>query len=54
MMMLDAEAWAKYKGFDCAYVSSWNHVVGFYKKCGYIVDENEHYDADLPQLKKYF
>ena len=32
-MMLDAEKWAKAKGFNTAYLCSLND--GFYKKCGY-------------------
>ena len=33
--MLDAEKWAKVKGFNAAYVSSLTRTEDFYKKCGY-------------------
>ena len=35
-MMLDAEAWAKNNGFNCFYVSPFDEVENFYKRCGYI------------------
>ena len=47
-MMLDAEFWARNKGFSCLYVSCDYDVVGFYKKCGYIVDK----DDDHPQFTR--
>ena len=34
-MILDAEKWAKVKGFNAAYVSSLTRTEDFYKKCGY-------------------
>ena len=40
-MMLDAEKWAKNKGFDAAYVWSINHE--FYKKCEYSEIESDGY-----------
>ena len=33
-MMLDAEKWAKAKGFNTAYL--WSINDNFYKKCGYL------------------
>ena len=34
-MMLDAEKWAKAKGFDSAYLWSYTRTEDFYIKCGY-------------------
>ena len=34
-MMLDAEKWAKVKGFNAAYLCSVSSAENFYKKCGY-------------------
>ena len=34
-MMLDAEKWAKVKGFNAAYLNSYTHTEDFYRKCGY-------------------
>ena len=51
-MILDAETWAKNKGFNCYYVSSLNHTVGFYKSCGYLVEDNGRYGNELTTLKK--
>ena len=50
--MLDVEVWAKNKGFNCFYVMSRNSTVGFYKSCGYIVQENRKHGDSLTTLKK--
>ena len=34
-MMLDAEKWAKAKGYNTAYLCSFTEARDFYKKCGY-------------------
>ena len=34
-MMLDAEKWAKAKGFNAAYLIPVSEARDFYKKCGY-------------------
>ena len=34
-MLLDAEKWAKVKGFNAALLKSFTHTEDFYKKCGY-------------------
>ena len=34
-MMLEAEKWAKVKGFNTAYLWSYTRTEDFYKKCGY-------------------
>ena len=34
-MMLDAEKWAKMKGFECVCLSSLKEAENFYKKLGY-------------------
>ena len=34
-MMLDAEKWAKVKGFNAAYLNSYTHTEDFYRKCSY-------------------
>ena len=34
-MMIDAEKWAKVKGFNAAYLRSYTHTKDFYIKCGY-------------------
>ena len=33
--MLDAEKWAKVKGFNAAYLISYTKTEDFYKKCNY-------------------
>ena len=51
-MILDTEIWAKNKGFNCFYVSCYDDVVEFYKKCGYEVDEEDDLTDDFTTLKK--
>ena len=34
-MILEAEKWAKVKGFNAAYLNSYTHTEDFYRKCGY-------------------
>ena len=34
-MILEAEKWAKVKGFNAAYLWSYTGTEDFYKKCGY-------------------
>ena len=46
-MMLDAESWAKNKGFNCFYVKSWSEALDFYKKCGYVVNDDLYDDDGL-------
>ena len=42
-MMLDAEKWAKAKGFNTAYLCSIND--DFYKKCGYSEIKSGYYSS---------
>ena len=46
-MILDAEKWAKVKGFNAVYLISTFGARGFYKKCGYKQIESG-------ELKQYF
>ena len=48
-MMLEAERWATEKGFKSFYVSPSYNVKNFYKKCGY-VDEDEKINCKGPKF----
>ena len=44
-MMLNAEKWAKKKGFDCVYLFSLAKTEDFYKKCGYLEVQSGEYEG---------
>ena len=44
-MMLDAEKWAKVKGFNAAYLCSVSDARDFYKKCGYEELKSDDYEG---------
>ena len=46
-MMVDAEKWAKMKGFNTAYLFSVSEAKDFYKKCGYSETKSGHYEGWL-------
>ena len=55
-MMLDAETWAKDRGFNCFYLYSPKINMGFYRKCGYSVDDDDElgYTTSGFDMKKDF